>query len=45
MTGFHTWRSRCEGVDQDLSYGHEESHLIHDMKHSMLDCISVWNVV
>ena len=33
MTCFHTWR--CEGVSQDSSYGHEESHLIHDIKHSM----------
>ena len=32
MTGFHTWRRRCEGVGQDLGYGHEESHLINDMK-------------
>ena len=23
----------CEGVDQDLGYGHEESHLMHDMKY------------
>ena len=35
MTGFHTWRRRCEGVGQDSGYGHEESHLIHDTKHSM----------
>ena len=35
MTGFHTWRHRCEGVGQDLSYGYEESHLIHDMKYSI----------
>ena len=34
-TGFHTWHCRCEGVSQDSSYGHEESHLIHDIKHSM----------
>ena len=32
MTGFHTWCCMCEGVGQDLGYGHEESHLIHDMK-------------
>ena len=32
MTGFHTWRRRCEGVGQDSGYGHEESHLINDMK-------------
>ena len=35
MTGFHTWRCMCEGVDQDPGYGHEESHLMHDMKYSM----------
>ena len=29
----------CEGVGQDLGYGHEESDLIHDMKYSMKDCI------
>ena len=23
----------CEGVDRDSSYGHEESHLIHDTEH------------
>ena len=45
MTCFHTWHRRCEGVDQDSGYGHEESHLIHDTKHSMWDWISVWNVV
>ena len=33
MTGFHTWRRRCEGVGQDSGYEHEESHLIHDTKH------------
>ena len=31
MTGFHTWRRRCEGVSQNSGYGYEESHLIHDM--------------
>ena len=35
MIGFHIWSRRCEGVGQDLGYGHEESHLIHEMKHSM----------
>ena len=35
MTGFHTWRRRCEGVGQDSGYGHEKSHLNHDTKHSM----------
>ena len=39
MTGFHTWHCKCEGVSQDLGYGHEESHLIHDMKYSMKGCI------
>ena len=29
----------CEGVGQDSGYGHEESHLIHDMKYSMKDYI------
>ena len=29
----------CEGVDQDSGYGHEEAHLIHDMKYSMKDYI------
>ena len=35
MTGFHTWRCMCEGVGQDSGYGHEPSHLIHDMKYPM----------
>ena len=35
MTGFHTWRRRCEGVGQDSGYGPEESHLMHDMKYSI----------
>ena len=39
MIDFHTWRCKCEGAGQDSSYGHEESHLIHDMKYSMWDCI------
>ena len=39
MTGFHTLRCMCEGVGQDSGYGHKESHLIHDMKYSMKDCI------
>ena len=25
----------CEGVGQDLGYGHEESYLMHDMKYSI----------
>ena len=29
----------CEGVGQDSGYWHEESHLMHDMKYSILDCI------
>ena len=33
MTSFHTWCCMCEGVGQDSSYGHEESHLIYDMKY------------
>ena len=39
MTGFHTWHCMCEGASQDSSYGHEESHLMHDMKYSISDCI------
>ena len=35
MTGFHTWCRRCDGVGQDLGYGHEESHLMYDMKYSI----------
>ena len=35
MTVFHTWRSMYEGVGQDSGYGHEESHLMHDMKYSI----------
>ena len=30
MTGFHTWHCICEGVSQDSSCGHEESHLMND---------------
>ena len=25
----------CEGVSRDLGCGHEESHLMHDTKHSI----------
>ena len=35
MTSFHTWHCMCEGVNQDSGYGHEESHLMHDMKYSI----------
>ena len=35
MTGFHTLCPRCEGVGQASGYGHEESHLMHDMKYSI----------
>ena len=28
---FHTWRCMCEGVGWDSGFGHEESHLMHDM--------------
>ena len=35
MTGFHNWHFMCEGVGQDSSYGHEESHLMHDMIYSI----------
>ena len=29
----------CEGIGQDSGYVHEESHLMHDMKYSIYDCI------
>ena len=29
----------CEGFGQDSGYEHDESHLMHDMKYSILDCI------
>ena len=45
MTDFHTWRCMCEGVGQDSGYGHEESHLMHDMKYSNRIAFFVWNVV
>ena len=46
MTGFHTWHCMCEGVDQDLGYGHEESYLMHDMKKiSCRIAFSIWNAV
>ena len=35
MTGFHTWRCRCEGVGRDSGCGHEKSHLMHDMEPSI----------
>ena len=35
-------RHMCEGVGQDSGYGHEESHLIHNMKYSMYDCIFLY---
>ena len=33
MTGFHTWRCRCEGVGRDSGCGHEGSHLRHEGSH------------
>ena len=44
MTGFKTLHCRFEGVGQDSSCWHEESHLMHDMKpfhvrfHSCMEC-------
>ena len=35
LTVFHTWRYRFEGVGRDLGCEHEESHLMHDMEHSI----------
>ena len=35
----------CEGAGQDSGYGHEESHLIHDSKYSMVSLHLIWNVV
>ena len=35
MTGFHIWHCGCEGVSRDTGCGHEESHLMHDMEHSI----------
>ena len=32
---FHTWHCRFEGVGWDSSYGHEESHLMHDTEDSI----------
>ena len=39
MIGFHTWHCKCEGVSRDSGCGHEEFHLMHDMKYSILDFI------
>ena len=35
MIGFHTWHCMCERVNHNLGYGHEESHLMYDMKYSI----------
>ena len=35
----------CEGVGQDSDYGHEESHLMHDMNIPYKIAFSEWNVV
>ena len=35
LTVFHTWHCRCEIVGWDSGCGHEESHLMHDMEHSI----------
>ena len=35
----------CEGVGHDSGYGHEKSHLIHDMNIPCKIAFSVWNVV
>ena len=34
----------CEGVGRDSGYGHEESHLMHDMKSFHVRIAIVWNV-
>ena len=38
-TVFHTWRCRCEGVNRNSGCGHDWSHLIHNTKHSIYNCI------
>ena len=35
LTVFHTWRCKFEGVGRDSGCGHEESHTMHDTKHSI----------
>ena len=35
MTVFTLGIYMCEGVGQDSGYGHDESHLMHDMKYSI----------
>ena len=35
FTVFHTWRCRCEGVGCDSGCVYDESHLMHDAKHSI----------
>ena len=44
MTGFHTWRCTCEGVGRDSGCGHEESHLMHDIKSFHVEIAVLWNV-
>ena len=41
---FHTRCCKCEGVGRDLGYGHEESHLMHDIRSFHVRVAFVWNV-
>ena len=41
---FHTWRCKCEGVGRDLGCGHDESHLMHDIRSLHVRIAFVWNV-
>ena len=45
MTCFHTWHCRCEEVGRDSGYGHEESHLMHDIYIPCRIAFSVWSMV
>ena len=41
---FHTWRCKCEGVSRDSGFGHEESHLMHDIRSFNVSISFVRNV-
>ena len=44
MTGFHTWRCKCEGVGRDSGCGYEGSYLMHDIRSFHIIIAFVWNV-
>ena len=44
MTSFSHLVFKCEGVGRDSGCGHEESHLMHDIRSFHVRIAFVWNV-